>query len=51
MPASLRGRDPRSRGTSTGEDTADQDGLVRAIVNCRVCELAIALKLMVVTFC
>jgi hypothetical protein len=28
---------------TTGEDTADWDDLVRAVVNCRVCELAIAL--------
>jgi hypothetical protein len=32
--ASLRGREPGSRGTSTGEES------VRAVVNCRVCELA-----------
>jgi hypothetical protein len=40
MAASLRGREPGSRGTSTGEDTAD--------VLCRVCELTIALQLLVV---
>jgi hypothetical protein len=28
---------------TTGEDTADWEELVRAVVNCRVCELAIAL--------
>jgi hypothetical protein len=27
----------------TGEDTADWEDLVRAVVNCRVCELVIAL--------
>jgi hypothetical protein len=32
-----------------GEETADRGDLVRAVVNCRVCELAIALKLVVVT--
>jgi hypothetical protein len=26
-----------------GEDTVDSEDLIRAIVNCRVCELAIAL--------
>jgi hypothetical protein len=45
-------REPRVRGTSavgsryqitTGEDTADWKVLVRAVVNCRVCELATAL--------
>jgi hypothetical protein len=33
---------------TTGEDTAD---LLRAVVNCRVCELPIALYLPVVTIC
>jgi hypothetical protein len=41
--ASLRGREPGSRVTSTDEDTAECDNIVRAAVNCRVCELAIAL--------
>jgi hypothetical protein len=27
---------------TTGEDTADWEDLVHAVVNCRVCELAIA---------
>jgi hypothetical protein len=27
----------------TGEETADREDLVRAVVNCRVCEIAIAL--------
>jgi hypothetical protein len=29
----------------------ETEDLVRAVVNCRVCELAIALKLLVVTIC
>jgi hypothetical protein len=29
--------------TTTSEDTADWEDLVRAVVNCRVCELALAL--------
>jgi hypothetical protein len=28
---------------TTGEDTVDSEDLVRAVVNCRVCELAIVL--------
>jgi hypothetical protein len=45
-------RGPRIRGTSavgslyqatTGEDTEDLEDLVRVVMNCRVCELAIAL--------
>jgi hypothetical protein len=28
---------------TNGEDTADRKDLVRAVVNCRICELAIAL--------
>jgi hypothetical protein len=36
---------------TTGEDTADWEDLVRAVVNCRVCELAIALWLLVVMIC
>jgi hypothetical protein len=52
-------RDPRVWGTSsvwsryqvtTREDTADWEGLGRAVVNCRVCELGIALYLLVVMF-
>jgi hypothetical protein len=52
-------RQPRVRGTSafgshyqatTDEDT-DWKGLVRAVVNCRVCELTIVLQLLVVTIC
>jgi hypothetical protein len=35
---------------TTGEDTADWEDLVRAVVNCRVCEIAITLQLLVVTF-
>jgi hypothetical protein len=35
----------------TGEVTTDWKDLVRAVVNCRVCELAIALWLLVVTTC
>jgi hypothetical protein len=42
MAASLRGREPGSRGTSTGEDTADWEDLVRAVMYCRLCELLIA---------
>jgi hypothetical protein len=38
----------RFQGTA-GEDTADCEDLVRAVVNCNVCELAIVLKLIVVT--
>jgi hypothetical protein len=36
---------------TTGEDTTDWEDLVRAVVNCRLCELKIALQLLVVTFC
>jgi hypothetical protein len=45
-------REPRGRGTSTvesryqtkkSEDTEDWEGSVRAVVNCSMCELAIAL--------
>jgi hypothetical protein len=43
MAAIQRGREPGSKGMSTGEDTADWEDLVRAVVNCRVCELATAL--------
>jgi hypothetical protein len=35
----------------TGEDIADREGLVHAAVNYRVCELAIAQKLLAVTIC
>jgi hypothetical protein len=48
MAASLRGCEPGSMGTSTGEDTADWEDLVHAVLNCRVCELVIALQLLVV---
>jgi hypothetical protein len=34
---------------TTGEDTADRDDLVCTEGNCGVCELAMALKLLVVT--
>jgi hypothetical protein len=34
--------------TSTGGDTADCEVLVRALVNCRECELATALRLLAV---
>jgi hypothetical protein len=40
-----------SRYQTTSEDTADWEDLVGAVVNCRVCELAIALQLVVVTIC
>jgi hypothetical protein len=43
MAARLRGREPGSRGTSTGENTADSEDIAYAVVNCRICELAIAL--------
>jgi hypothetical protein len=43
MATSLQGHDPRSRGTFTGEDTADLEDLVCAVVNCRVCKLATVL--------
>jgi hypothetical protein len=52
--------EPRGRGTSpvgshyqtmTGEDTADWEDLVHAVVNCRVCESMIALELLVVMIC
>jgi hypothetical protein len=33
MVVSLRGRQPGSRGTSTAEDTADWEDIVRAVVN------------------
>jgi hypothetical protein len=36
---------------TTGEDTADREDLVSAVVNCRVCELVIVLELLVVTIC
>jgi hypothetical protein len=36
---------------TTGEDAAEWEDLVRAVVNCIVCELAIALQLLVVTIC
>jgi hypothetical protein len=32
---------------NTGEDTADCEGSVRTVVNCRECDLAIALWLLV----
>jgi hypothetical protein len=35
--------------TTTGDDTADWEGLVRAAVNCRICELALALELLIAT--
>jgi hypothetical protein len=34
---------------TTGEDTEDWEDLVRAVVNCRVCEIEIVLYLLVVT--
>jgi hypothetical protein len=34
--------------TTTGEDTADPKDLLRAVVHCGVCEIAIALQLLVV---
>jgi hypothetical protein len=37
--------------TTTGEDAADWEDLVRVVVKCRVCELAIALQLLVLTIC
>jgi hypothetical protein len=40
-----------SRHQTTGEHTADCEGLVRAVVNCRVRKLATALQLLVVTIC
>jgi hypothetical protein len=52
-------REPRERGTSavgshyqatTGENTANCEDLVLAGVNCKECELVIALELLVVTF-
>jgi hypothetical protein len=36
---------------TTGEDRAGLENFVRALVNCRVCELALVLLLSVVTFC
>jgi hypothetical protein len=36
---------------TTCEDTADCKDLVHAVVNCRVCELAIALQLFIVMIC
>jgi hypothetical protein len=35
----------------TNENIAQWEDLVHAVVNCIVCELAIALELLVVTFC
>jgi hypothetical protein len=43
MAASLQCCEPGSRGTSTGEDTADWEDLAHGAVNCKLCELAIAL--------
>jgi hypothetical protein len=40
-----------SRYQTTVENTADWEDIVRAVVNCRVCELAKALYLLVVTIC
>jgi hypothetical protein len=34
---------------TTGEDTSDWEDLVHAVVNCRLCELVIALYLLVVS--
>jgi hypothetical protein len=42
MASSLRGHESGSRGTSSGEGTKDYQNIVRNVVNCRVCELAIA---------
>jgi hypothetical protein len=36
---------------TTGEDTADSEDLVHDVVNCRLCELAIALQLLMVMSC
>jgi hypothetical protein len=36
---------------TTGEDRADWEDLVGVLVNCRACELAIALQLLVVAIC
>jgi hypothetical protein len=36
---------------TTDEDTAGREDLLHAVVNCRVCELAIELWLLVVTIC
>jgi hypothetical protein len=58
--ASWQGRDHGGSGSYgvgsryqaiTCEDTADWEDLVRAVGNCRVCELAITLQVLVVTFC
>jgi hypothetical protein len=35
----------------TDEDTADREISVRAVVNCRLCGLMVALQLLVVTVC
>jgi hypothetical protein len=40
-----------SRYQKTGEDIADWKDLVRAVVNYGMCELAVALDLIVVTVC
>jgi hypothetical protein len=37
------------RQPTTGEDTANCEDIVSAVVNCRMCELGIALYLLVVT--
>jgi hypothetical protein len=54
------GREPRVKEMSaaesrcqatTGKNKVDKNGLVWVVENCRVCELAIALHLRVVTIC
>jgi hypothetical protein len=37
--------------TTIGEDTADWEDLLPAVVNCRMCESLVALELLVVTSC
>jgi hypothetical protein len=35
--SSLQGHEPRSRAMSTGEETADSENFVHAVMNCRAC--------------
>jgi hypothetical protein len=51
MAASLQGCKPGRRVVSTGEDTADWEKLVHAVVNCRVCELVRVQQLLAVMIC
>jgi hypothetical protein len=43
MASSLQGHEPGSRGMFTDEDTAECEDFACAVVNCRMCDLAITL--------